>query len=217
MGLDDRDYMRERYRNRAEATIWNDRMARVEANPCDRGNGGVGARRRSPSPQASAGWPPRWVTFAGGILLGLCATWYWTARGRPPVGPTAAAFPASGSVTVNREVDPRTATSRMKVTAGRLNAVIQLFAPESDAHILSVYVRQGDSVTVAVPPGVFRMRLIEGRAWYGQARYFGPSTRYETVRALQKFTAERGGGIDLRRSPAGTMHTKSEWRSPPPL
>lgn len=217
MGIDDRDYMRERYRARAKGTVWNDRMARLEATWFHRGSSPSGARRHSGSIQASAGWPPRWLTFTVGILLGLTATWYWTEGGWPVIGKPAVAFPASGSVTFNRQLDPRTATSRMKVIAGRANAVVQLFAPESDAHILSVYVRQRDTITVPVPPGLFRMRLIEGQTWYGRVRYFGPSTRFETVRALQAFAPDKGGGIDLRRSPAGTMKTKIERRSPPPL
>ena len=218
MGLDDRDYMRDRYRSRVGGTKWNHRAGRVEGTWFDSVNRALGYQRgRFSSRQASAGWPPRWLVFAAGMLIGLAATWYWAGRGWPVLDESAVVFPASGRVTVSRQLDPRTATSRMTVTAGRQNAVVQLFTADTDIHLLSLYVRHGESVTVPVPPGLFRMRLIEGYRWYGPARFFGPATRFETVRALQRFTRERGGGIDLRRSPAGTMHTRTEWRSPPPL
>lgn len=217
MGLHDSDYMRERYRSRLKGTTWNDRASRVEADRFIPGNRDFRARGRSRVQRAGAGWPPRWLVFAVGILLGLIAIWYRAEQGWPFLDEPVVAFPASGSVTVNQLLDPQKATSRMKVIAGRANAVVQLFAPDSDVHILSVYIRRGDAVTVPVPPGVFRMRLIEGRTWYGRVHFFGPPTRFETVRALQTFTPERGGGIDLRRSPAGTVRTISEWQSPPPL
>lgn len=217
MGIDDRDYMRERYRARARRTKWNDRTSRVEGawfDPVDRRFDFQRNRLRLPR----RGRLPRWLPSALAIILVAIAAWSWLRQMEWPPGNRAAiSFPASGSVTVNRALEPRVAISRMKVTAGRYNALVQLFQPDTDAHVLSVYVREGDSVTVPVPPGVFRMRLIEGDTWYGPVRFFGPSTRFETVRELQAFTAKRGGGIDLRRTPTGTMKTRAEWRSPPPL
>lgn len=218
MGLDDREHMRERYRARTGGMKWNERVWGVKGIwfvPVRRGSDGQ--RARAPLTRASAGWPPRWLVFATGVLLGLAAVWYRTNQGWSLNREPMLVFPATGSVTVNGRLDPHSATSRMKVTAGKANAVVQLFTPGSDLHILSVYVRAGDSVSVPVPPGVFRMRLIEGRRWYGQADFFGPFTRFETVRDLQSFTEHQGGGIDLRRTLQGTMKTRTERRSPPPL
>jgi len=219
MGIDDRDYMRERYRARAGRTKWNDRAGRVEGAWFDPVNRGFDYQRgRVRSPRRDHGSLPRWLPLALAIMLVAIAAWPWLRQMEWPPGSRAAiSFPASGSVTVNRALEPGAAISRMKVTADRYNALVQLFQPDTDAHVLSVYVREGNSVTVPVPPGVFRMRLIEGDTWYGPVRFFGPSTRFETVRELQTFTVERGGGIDLRRTPMGTMKTKAEWRSPPPL
>jgi hypothetical protein len=63
------------------------------------------------------------------------------------------AFPATGTVTVSNAVNPRSATSRMRVETDQANAVVQLFERETDDHVISVFVRRNDDVTVPVPPG----------------------------------------------------------------
>lgn len=129
----------------------------------------------------------------------------------------AVAFPSSGSVTINGTVDPRSATARMRVTTDQANAVVQLFDRESDTHVISVYVRRNDDVTVPVPPGTYRMKIVEGDRWQGATRYFGPSTTYETVVRPMVFTHASGNGVDLHRSPGGNLHTSINITDPKPL
>lgn len=105
----------------------------------------------------------------------------------------------------------------MSVKTDEANAVIQLFVRETDRHVISVYVRRHDSVVVPVPPGTYRMKLIEGDKWHGPVRYFGPSTNYETVAIPMVFTQEKGSGIDLHRSPTGNLYTAINIRNPEPL
>lgn len=126
-------------------------------------------------------------------------------------------FPVSGSVAVNKLVEPGSATSRMRVTAGPANAVVQLFDPGTDDHVISVYVRKEEDVTVPVPPGTYRMRVIEGGKWHGSVRFFGPSTTYESVARLMTFTRTHFSGIDLHRRPDGDLETRIKLGDPPPL
>ena len=247
MGIDDRDYMRERHRQRQGLgpgkTNWNDRKARVEM---------AHEKHDKAVPLGSASWigvtPPGGAWFApenrgfdyqkgrhrpGPVLrphpaqkwiIGLCALTFLIPAYReakragwiPDREPTLA-FPSSGSVTVNRDIDPRTATARMSVVTDQANAVIQLFDRETDEHIISAYVRRHGSVTVPVPSGTYRMKVIEGDKWHGPQRFFGPSTTFETVVRPMVFTKRRGNGIDLHRSPAGTLYTTINIRNPKPL
>nr|WP_246848371.1 hypothetical protein [Sphingomonas beigongshangi] len=126
-------------------------------------------------------------------------------------------FPPSGSVTVNTAIDPHDATSRMRVVTASANAVVQLVDPGTDRHIISVYVRRDDDVTVPVPPGTYRMRVIEGDRWHGPVKFFGPSTTYESVVKLMTFTRRHFAGIDLHRRPDGTLKTRIKIGDPPPL
>jgi hypothetical protein len=126
-------------------------------------------------------------------------------------------FPSSGTVTVNDSVDPRSATSRIHVIAGPANAVVQLLNSETEAHVISVYVKRAEETSVPVPPGVFRVKIIEGDKWHGLNKWFGPSTTYETVVRPMTFTRLRYHTINLHRSPAGNLPTKINITDPEPL
>lgn len=116
-------------------------------------------------------------------------------------------FPASGTVTVNNSVDPKTAISEIEVTAADANAVVQLFDRKTDAHVISVYVNRNEDVSVPVPPGTYRMKIIEGDKWHGLTKWFGPSTTYVTVVRPMIFTRQTSRMIDLHRTPTGNLHT----------
>jgi hypothetical protein len=126
-------------------------------------------------------------------------------------------FPASGTVTVNNSVDPKTATAQIQVTAAQANAVLQLFDRKTDAHVISVYVNRNEDVSVPVPPGTYRMKIIEGDKWHDLTKWFGPSTTYETVVRPMIFARRSIHAIDLHRSPAGNLHTSINITNPEPL
>lgn len=214
MGIDDRDYMRARYRQRQKqagaTTWWNDRKFRREYRD----------DRRAPR-SGRRGWM---ANGGNGLLLLLCALpiavpAYRDAKrsGWLPDYGVELPFPASGTVTVNDSVDPRSATSRIHVIAGPANAVVQLLNSETEAHVISVYVKRAEETSVPVPPGVFRVKIIEGDKWHGLNKWFGPSTTYETVVRPMTFTRLRYHTINLHRSPAGNLPTKINITDPEPL
>lgn len=241
MGLDDRDYMRERYRQRQGLdpgkTKWNDRAARVElvrgqhkkASSAD-GNGSAGAafalRSRNPDYGARHHRPAvvlrphpaqKWILLLSAVSILFSAYREIKRAGWLPDWEQAIPFPSSGSVTVNREINPRTATSRLRVIAAAANAVVQLYDAETDVHMISGYVRRDDEVDVPVPPGTYRVKLIEGHKWHGRTKYFGPSTTSDTVVATMTFGRRLTHGIDLHRRPDGNLPTRPDLFHPSPL
>jgi len=117
-------------------------------------------------------------------------------------------FPGTGSVTVARAINRREITSRLTVITADANAIVQLFVPVPNAHVLSVYVAANSRTTIPAPAGTFRVRLIEGRKWHGTRRYFGPNTSYETVAELMTFEPRMGHILDLNRRPDGNLKTR---------
>lgn len=218
MGLEDRDYMRERYRARAKDTRWNDRTGRVEGAWFDSANRGHDYRHG----RFTAHGPRRlwlgWLPFALSLLLTVIPAYYalkregWLPDPRPGLP-----FPASGSVTVDRRVDPKSATARLAVVTANANAVVQLFDAETGRHVISVYVRKNDQATVAVPPGDYRMKIAEGQRWHGPRDFFGTSTTYETVAQVMPFRTSAGNGINLNRRINGNLPTRPNWTDPDPL
>ena len=251
MGIDDRDYMRERYRDRQRkasgTTIWNDRKARVEQ-PHDKhgkavplgsarwigggGNGsGVGPgwfdtasrgfdyqkNRHRPKRHAQTHPAQKWIFLLYAVPILIPAYREAKRSGWFPDRVAELPFPASGTVTVNNSVDPNKATSKIGVTAADANVVVQLFDRNTDVHVISVYVNRNEDVSVPVPPGTYRMKIIEGDKWHGLKKWFGTSTTYDTVVRPMVFTRRTSRMIDLRRLPAGNLHTSINFTNPKPL
>lgn len=212
MGIDDRDYMRERYRRRVGQTRWNDRKSRTEASWLDPSRSTH--RRQGPTAQIAV----RLALPLLGALL-ILIPFYGAAQRHgwiPDIEP-AQPFPESGSVTVAGNVVGLPARSRMTIVTADANAVVQLVDPDSNGHVLSIYVAGSDRVTLPVPAGTFRVRLIEGKKWHGPTRYFGPNTSYETVASLMTFEPRAGHFIDLHRRPDGNLETRMMVSVPAPL
>ena len=234
MGIDDRDYMRERYRQRQAqstgSTWWNERKGRREFPDAGAaaGNGGAwfdGANRGfdyqrgryRPRQHVRGNTIQMWI-YALSSLPTLIYGYREAKRaGWIPDLAVEVPFPASGTVTVNNRVDPKTATSRFKVSAGQANAVVQLFDRATDEHVISVYVNRNEETSTPVPPGTYRMKIIEGDRWHGLTKWFGTSTTYETVVKPMVFEKHTIHGIDLHRTPAGNLHTTINFRNPKPL
>lgn len=128
------------------------------------GRGGTRAPVRSNSARGAA-------LVLLGLLLVVLVWWWWSAEGG-----AYRTFPPSGSVTVSTTMRPGSATARLAITAGTHNAILQLLAPTTGHHVLSIFLRAGESRIVPVPPGTWCVRVIEGRTWAGPRRLFGDGT-----------------------------------------
>lgn len=219
MGIDDRDYMRERQRARAGQTRWNDRAGRVEGawfDPVNRGHDYQKARIR---PRVRFRHSRRQLLIYGlSVLLTVIPLYGMAQRdGLIPDFRAGVPFPETGSVTISKAVARRSISSSLTIAASHANAVVQLFDPASGRHLMSAYVAANHRVRVPVPEGTYRIKLIEGQKWHGNRTFFGPNTSFETVAELMTF--ERGGrrAIDLRRRPDGNMPTRANWSAPQPL
>jgi len=193
MGLDDRDYMRERRRAESKA-------ARLS-------HGYSGGRYRSAGRLTPHPWQ-KWIILLSALSILVPMYGEMQRKGWLPDLAAAIPFPETGSVTVSRTIRAADIKSRLTVEASEANAVVQLFEPATNRHILSVYVAANNRVTVPAPSGTFRMRLIEGQRWHGTTRYFGPNTSYETVADLMTFEPRSGHIVDLHRRPDGNLKTR---------
>lgn len=162
--------------------------------------------------------PLYWIMAALSVL-GVCIPMLGDLRrgGWLPDRDPGMPFPETGSVSVASDLPMRTVRSRLTVVTSASNAVVQLVHPETDRHALSVFVAANSEVTIPAPVGIWRMRVIEGQKWHGNARFFGPNTQYETVAELMEFGHSRGNGIDLHRRIDGNLKTRQMLMGPEPL
>ena len=220
MGLDDRDYMRERRRREARlgSASWIDAKGRMEHDGLwfDAKHSGHGHRRGQFGESARLRSHPLQGWIWGLSLLLTAIPMYGAAKrhGWLPDTETGQAFPESGSVTVARALPRWRVTSWLEVQASSANAVVQLYDLDTRDHVMSVYVAGGDHVRVPAPQGTFQVRLVEGRKWHGATRYFGPNTSYETVVQPLRFERQGTQEIDLRRRPEGNLPTRMMITTP---
>jgi len=216
MGLDDRDYMRDRRRAEREAArlgsaSWIDRKGRVEHDgpwfgaQADR-NYRTGRYR--PNPHVTSRSWQKWIFLLMGVSVLIPLYSEAQRKGWLPDFEKAVPFPETGSVTVPENTVGFVSKSFLTIGASEANAVVQLFDPETNRHALSIYVAANRRVTVPVPSATYRVRLIEGPNWHGTTRYFGPNTSYETVAELMTFRPRSGHLIDLHRRPDGNLKTR---------
>ena len=171
MGIDDRDYMRERYARR-RGLNWNDKLGRVEQGDPDTvlpipANGPARLARRPRPPAQFANDPESPInstvqSIALLILIaGLALVLIWWAISAWFKNKYRT-FPPSGSVTVSSILSPRTATSKLRIKTGRRQAIVQLLTPETGNHVISIFMQPNQSRDVPVPPGTWRLRVIKG-------------------------------------------------------
>ena len=257
MGIDDRDYMKERYwerQGKKAPSRWSfNKAQRDEARKADAvprgGASWVGkdpsfdqydriaaagfSRKRSeprgqhgrrvsrqPRPNVSSGTR----RFAAWAIPLLCLATYAIPMlgdlrrgGWLPDTELGLPFPETGSVSVASDLPMKIVRSQLAVRTSDSNAVVQLVHPETDRHVISVFVAANSEVTIPAPVGIWRMRVIEGQKWHGNAKFFGPNTQYETVAELMEFGHSRGNGIDLHRRIDGNLKTRQMLVAPEPL
>lgn len=230
MALDDRDYMRDRYRQRQGANrdvpLGSASWIGQTAQPAASGSAWFERKKRGHTYQQGRyrGRRPSVLRHARWLIPILCLSTYlvpmyfdakrggWMPDLKPGIE-----FPESGSVTVASNLARKRITSRLSVQTSDANAVVQLFDPDTEEHVLSVYVAGNDKVVIPSPRGTYRMRIVEGRKWHGTKNYFGPNTQYETVLQLMTFPKGGGNGIDLRRRVDGNLPTRPMLSDPEAL
>jgi hypothetical protein len=55
---------------------------------------------------------------------------------------------------------------------------LKLLRASDEFEILGLFVRSGDTVDIAVPPGAYRAKVAAGQTWQGETARFGPQTQY---------------------------------------
>lgn len=228
MGLDDRAYMRDRYRNRQgllpERTTWNDRKARreLQSGPLwfDKKNGGHrhrgGRFRSSNKTRALLG------IVLGGLVIVAAATRigapFWLAdQFTAIILGQRHGFPASGTVSVPANIDMRRVVAKLTIQGGSENAIVQMIDVQTGRSALSVYVRAHERVTVPAPIGGFHMRLVHGREWTDGRKLFGKGTLHDEVNGVMRFTRKVGHVLDLRLGHDSNLAVRRINLRPAPL
>ncbi|MBB3588902.1 hypothetical protein E2E30_19210 (plasmid) [Sphingomonas sp. AAP5] len=228
MGLDDRAYMRERYRKRQgfapERTTWNDWKARreLQSGPTWFVNKNGGHRHRSGRWGSSSKRRALLGIGLGSLVLVAAATRmgapFWLAEQFTGIilGQQHG-FPASGTVSVPANIDMSRVVAKLTVQGGSENAIVQMIDAKTGRNTLSIYVRAHERVTVPAPIGGFHMRLVHGREWTDGRKLFGKGTLHEEVDGVMRFTRKVGHVLDLRLGHDSNLAVRRINLRPAPL
>jgi hypothetical protein len=228
MGIDDRDYMRERHRTNAKGFKSGARKADRHQPGVyfDYGSGrwkaasDLGRAKRSTS-RTKEGIGAKWFRpgpMAGaslGLLLAFqLMTIFQDARrnGHLPTFGASQPFPESGEFKVRARYASGGTTS-FTITAGERNAVVQLVGSDG-LPVFMTFVRMNEMAAALAPYGTWTLRLIEGDTWFGEQELFGINGVVEDSRERMTFDGKGGHMIDLRRRFNGNLHTTTNWQRP---
>ncbi|MBS89792.1 MAG: hypothetical protein CL858_04670 [Cupriavidus sp.] len=241
MGLDDRDYMRERYRQRqglpAQGLRWNDRKTRCELDvPLGSASWVSGSARKGSWFEAKnrghdyqrGRWRPKRssgtlrTAIVAGVAVALLATGIgargWIAqRYEALVYPQGRGFPASGTVSVPVGLDLKRVVAKLTAQGGAENTIIQMIDAKTGRNALSVYIRAHERVTVPVPIGRFRLRLVHGREWTDAKTLFGKGTIHDEIEGTMRFTRKLGHILDLGLGRDSNLTVRRIAARPAPL
>jgi hypothetical protein len=182
MGLDDRDYRHNRNRSRPAQGPWR--------------NGKLLVR---PAPYK---FLKRVLIFTVALIalvslykrfpLGEIASTLKSAL--HPASPVAP-LPATGNVTLYHLGHSAKAIASFKVTAKPSRAgvshLVKLIDVGSGQPVLSVFVRSGETASINVPLGSYKINIATGKKWYGETKLFGKGMLVKQGAAPLDFYAEQ--------------------------
>jgi hypothetical protein len=131
--------------------------------------------------------PPRALTFqAPGFIL-------------PPSGVFRPVDPNPSGANSSFAIEQSANQASLNIALKLVNPVgshkwLKLLRASDESEILGLFIRSGDTVEVAVPPGAYRAKVASGQTWQGEEARFGPKTQYVTSSAPLQL------GIDRERS-----------------
>ena len=67
---------------------------------------------------------------------------------------------------------------------------MKLVRVEDGAEVMSIFIRAGETVKVAVSVGSYKAKIASGQIWYGDSVRFGPTTSYAILDAALDFKVE---------------------------
>lgn len=70
------------------------------------------------------------------------------------------------------------------------NTLAKLIRVGDGVEVMSIFIRAGQTVEVAVPFGSYKVKIASGQTWYGDVVRFGPNTSYAILDAVFDFTKE---------------------------
>lgn len=212
MGLQDRDYMHDRAREREggrRSSSFGTRSSQPPMGPTSVfGRRKVFTRRRR-------GWS-KWMTFAVIVAIAaallVAARYVGELRYRQPFPPTGetrwyttSAAPSLASLSI-------TAPKRIPST----DYLVLFNTWEGNAPVAAIPVRNAETAVLNFPLGRYRMVIVKGWLWQGHDRQFGMGTNQrEAVHPLEfsrSGNSWNGHTIELDKDMFGNLETRPIWR-----
>lgn len=193
MGIDDRDYMRNRRSSHGHATYHPKQF------------------RAKPGQFPGSNWNKFIAVIAIVLAFMLGFKYLLEYKG-------STAFPQTGDVQwfVNNQNEKLARLTIGAPPASKLNYAIQLDNWADQSPVATIYIRAGETAVTLVPLGRYRVTIAKGKYWQGPGKNFGfngevreavaPLEFYQTANTIMGHT------IELDKAINGNMQTRPAWR-----
>jgi len=88
------------------------------------------------------------------------------------------------------------------------NYYVYLDSKESTKKDVAVYIKGGDTITISVPMGDFKLYYCSGQTWYGKSEKFGSATVGSVANTTLSFGINTAYTVTLYAVKNGNMGTK---------
>ena len=101
-------------------------------------------------------------------------------------------LPSSGIFKMTNKIyyDPDRSPPLKVKNSPNANTLMKLSRTNDGTEVMSIFIRAGQTIEVAVPVGNYRAKLASGQTWYGEAVRFGPTTSYSYLDKVLNFAIE---------------------------
>jgi hypothetical protein len=97
----------------------------------------------------------------------------------------------------------------IKTRTGSGNYYVKLVEKHSGTTRMTIFIRSGETTSMAVPSGTYEMRYATGQTWYGEETLFGDSTSYNKADSDFTFSSGLGYTVELYLQQFGNLETES--------
>jgi hypothetical protein len=107
-----------------------------------------------------------------------------------------AELPANATISKNWKASKKELLAPFKIiTRGNRNYFIKLLEEKTSKQMLTIFIRAGESASVDIPLGRYKIRYATGFDWHGEQYLFGVDGLYKEISQISDFRIEKNKAI----------------------
>jgi hypothetical protein len=105
-------------------------------------------------------------------------------------------LPGNATVSKTWKASKKDVLAPLKIiTKGKSNYYIKILEEKTSKQVLTIFIRAGESASVDIPLGRYKIRYATGSQWYGEKHLFGANGLYKEASQISDFRLEENKAV----------------------